>query len=174
MPVFKEAAAGDGLLWEQNLLHEKLRDHTQHLLKTVAYCCCKIFFKSIFISIRWLRQNALMHVEIWKTGNCVEVTTITTARASAADSPIFPKGLLLKTGFFLICPVPHYSLAVASPLVSVVPTGWGSIIPKRLVPAHRWKCKGQSTGFLTPCIDISSEIKKSLRSSTQAERGRVR
>lgn len=74
MPVFEEAAAGDGLFWGQKLLHEKLGDKTQSLIL--------FFFRSDFffflISWFWLgrkikkKNYAVMHVEIWKTGNWVQ------------------------------------------------------------------------------------------------------
>lgn len=71
MPVFKEAAAGDGLFWGQNLLHEKLGDKTQSL-NIIIFLRSDFFF---FFLLSWgVRQKkyVVMHVEIWKTGNWVQ------------------------------------------------------------------------------------------------------
>lgn len=79
MPVFEEAAAGDGLFWGQKLLHEKLGDKTQSLIL--------FFFRSdfFFFSISWfwlgrkikkkLCSDACGNLENWQ----LSATTITTA-----------------------------------------------------------------------------------------------
>lgn len=131
-------------------------------LKLLHIVAVRFFFKSIFLSVWRLRQNALMHVEIWKTDNCVEVTTITTtARASAADSPIFPKGLLLKTGYFLICPLCHATVWLSHLHLSLSFQRAGGLLFQRDLCQHiAESAKGSPQGFWPPALIFLRKSRK--------------
>lgn len=99
--------------------------------------------------------------KIWKACNwVVEPTTITTTK-SFCCSPIFPRGLLLKTGYFLICPRCHIA-AWLTHLHLSLPSEWAG----EYYSSEACASAEGSPQALWPHADISSATTKSPQPSS--------
>lgn len=139
MPVFKEAAAGDGLFWRQNLLHEKLGDADAEfecnlLLRSDFFWFCSVAFG-------WgVRQKKCGNLENWQ----LSATTITTAATKSfccRQSFIF-KGassenrilFLFLFSFFLVCPPCHSVVWLSHLCLSLSSQrAWGALFHRGLL-----------------------------------------
>lgn len=179
MPVFKEAAAGQGLNWQQN---KQTKKNTWKIsLKNCRTLMLWDFFVHFFA--QWEKKKTKKYHwckwEIWKTGNwVVEAATATTTKSFCCRQSFTSKrGFFWKQDFYCIffffCHLPSVSRAyLAVCRISTClrrPNGlWRALFQQAAESAEG------SPRAPWPHADNSSAICKNLHSPARAERMRVR